>query len=59
MRLGMALLEYERLGESRRDAFAAAVEACVDAYLRHVELEEREVLPMAQRLPIGLGPAAR
>jgi hemerythrin-like domain-containing protein len=50
MRLGMALLEYEQLGESRRDAFAAAVEAYVDAYLRHMELEEREVLPLAQKL---------
>ncbi len=50
MRLAMALLEYEQLGDSRRDAFAAAVEAYVDAYLRHMELEEREVLPMAQRL---------
>ena len=50
MRLEMALLEYEQLGESRRDAFAAAVEAYVDAYLRHMELEEREVLPMARRL---------
>lgn len=50
MRLAMALLEYEQLGESRRAAFADAVEAYVDGYLRHMELEEREVLPLAERL---------
>ena len=50
MRLAMALLEYEQLGETKRDAFAEAVEAYVDAYLRHMETEEREVLPLAERL---------
>ncbi len=50
MRLAMALLEYEQLGESRRAAFADAVEDYVAAYLRHMELEEREVLPLAERL---------
>lgn len=50
MRLAMALLEYEQLGESHRAAFADAVEAYVDAYLRHMQLEEREVLPLAERL---------
>jgi hemerythrin-like domain-containing protein len=50
MRLAMALLEYEQLGESRRAAFAEAVEAYVGGYLRHMEVEEREVLPLAERL---------
>ncbi len=50
MRLAMALLEYEQLGAAHRAPFAEAVEAYVDAYLRHMELEEREVLPLAERL---------
>ncbi|MFN9775950.1 MAG: hemerythrin domain-containing protein [Burkholderiales bacterium] len=50
MRLAMALLEYEQLGAAHRAPFAEAVEVYVDAYLRHMELEEREVLPLAERM---------
>lgn len=50
MRLAMALLEYEQLGAARRDAFADAVERYVDTYLRHMDAEERQVLPVAQRV---------
>ncbi|MFZ4758522.1 MAG: hemerythrin domain-containing protein [Burkholderiaceae bacterium] len=53
-RLAMALLEYEQLGDARRGAFVEQVERYVDGYLRHMEIEEREVLPLAERL---LGPA--
>jgi len=49
-RLAMALIEYEQLGDARRDAFADAVERYVDGYLRHMEVEEREVLPLAARV---------
>lgn len=48
--LAMALLEYEQLGTARRDAFADAVERYVDAYLRHMDVEERQVLPQAQQV---------
>ncbi|QPF75928.1 hemerythrin domain-containing protein [Roseateles sp. DAIF2] len=48
-----ALLAYELLGEPRRQAFEAAALRYVDAYLEHMGLEEREVLPLALRL---LGP---
>jgi hemerythrin-like domain-containing protein len=54
MRLAMSLLEYEQLGDPRRAAFAEAVERYVDGYLRHMEVEEREVLPLAER---ALAPA--
>lgn len=50
MRLAMSLLEYEQLGAAHRAPFAEAVEVYVDAHLRHMELEEREVLPLAERL---------
>jgi hemerythrin-like domain-containing protein len=49
MRLAMALLEYEQLGDPRRAAFAEAVERYVDGYLRHMEIEEREILPLAEK----------
>ncbi|MFM1988863.1 MAG: hypothetical protein RJA99_1820 [Pseudomonadota bacterium] len=48
LRLAMALIEVEQLGEPRLPAFADAVERYVDAYLRHMETEEREVLPFAE-----------
>jgi hemerythrin-like domain-containing protein len=49
-RLAMALIEYEQLGAARLDAFADAVERYVDGYLRHMDVEEREVLPLASRV---------
>lgn len=48
--LGHALLAFEVLGESRREAFEAAAERYVDFYLDHMAIEERELLPAAQRV---------
>jgi len=44
-----ALLAFEVLGEPRRDAFDRAAKAYVESYLRHMAVEENEVLPAAQR----------
>ena len=44
-----ALLAFEVLGEPRRAAFERAVEGYVEFYLRHMALEESEILPAAQR----------
>jgi hemerythrin-like domain-containing protein len=45
-----ALLAFEVMGESRRDAFEQAVDRYVTAYLEHMAVEESQVLPAAQRL---------
>ncbi|RZL96212.1 MAG: hemerythrin domain-containing protein [Variovorax sp.] len=45
-----ALLGFEMLGESRRHAFEQAIERYVDFYLAHMALEEREILPLAERV---------
>jgi hemerythrin-like domain-containing protein len=45
-----ALLAFEMLGESRRDAFESAVERYIEFYLAHMSLEEREILPLAERV---------
>lgn len=45
-----ALLAFEMLGESRREAFETAIERYVDFYLAHMALEEREILPLAERV---------
>jgi hemerythrin-like domain-containing protein len=45
-----ALLAFEMMGESRREAFESAVERYVDFYLAHMALEEREILPLAERV---------
>jgi hemerythrin-like domain-containing protein len=42
-----ALLAYEVLGASRRQAFVDALERYVDSYLAHMGTEESEVLPAA------------
>ena len=44
-----ALLGYELLGEPRREAFESAAHNYVKAYLEHMAIEEREILPAAQR----------
>lgn len=41
------LLAFEQLGESRRTAFADALNAFVEGYVHHMQLEETEVLPAA------------
>jgi len=45
-----ALLAFEMLGEPRRGAFESAVDEYVDFYLSHMALEEREILPLAERV---------
>lgn len=45
-----ALLAYEVMGEPRRADFEAAAERYVGFYLDHMAIEERELLPAAQRL---------
>ncbi|MEJ8850697.1 hemerythrin domain-containing protein [Variovorax rhizosphaerae] len=45
-----ALLAFEMMGESRREAFETAVERYVDFYLAHMAMEEREILPLAERV---------
>ena len=45
-----ALLGFEMLGEPRRLAFEEAARRYVDFYLAHMALEEREILPLAERV---------
>ncbi|MDP9898707.1 hemerythrin domain-containing protein [Variovorax ginsengisoli] len=45
-----ALLAFEMMGESRREAFEQTVGEYVDFYLGHMALEEREILPLAERV---------
>ncbi len=44
-----ALLAFEVLGEPRRDIFEQAVQHYTRQYLEHMAVEEREVMPAAQR----------
>ncbi|GAB4038224.1 MAG: hypothetical protein Fur0014_06780 [Rubrivivax sp.] len=45
-----ALLAFEVMGPSRRDAFEAAVQRYIGFYLEHMALEEEHVLPAARRV---------
>ncbi len=45
-----ALLAFEMLGEPRREAFETAMGQYVDFYLEHMAMEEREILPLAERV---------
>lgn len=45
-----ALLAYEVVGESRRVEFEDKLARYVDFYLSHMAKEEREILPLAERL---------
>ncbi len=45
-----SLLAFEMIGEPRRAAFEQAAQRYVQGYLRHMEVEEREVLPLALQL---------
>ena len=45
-----ALLAFEMLGEARRLAFEQAVERYVEFYLAHMASEEREILPLAEKV---------
>lgn len=44
------LLDFEMMGEPRRLHFESAVERYTDFYLEHMALEERETLPLADRV---------
>lgn len=44
------LLEFEMMGEPRREAFEEATRRYVDFYLEHMAVEEREILPLAERV---------
>jgi hemerythrin-like domain-containing protein len=44
------LLAFEMMGEPRRMAFERAAQNYVDFYLRHMALEETQVLPLAERV---------
>lgn len=44
------LLAWELLGDSRRAAFQEAARRYVDFYLAHMRTEEKELLPVAQKL---------
>jgi hemerythrin-like domain-containing protein len=46
--LGHELLAWEVLGNSRRAAFEQSARRYVDAYLRHMALEESAILPAAR-----------
>ena len=45
-----ALLAFDVMGEPRREAFERAAQNYVDFYLAHMALEEREILPLAERV---------
>jgi hemerythrin-like domain-containing protein len=45
-----ALLAFEMLGEPRREAFEQAAEQYTGFYLAHMALEEKEILPLAERV---------
>ena len=45
-----ALLGFEMLGEKRRLAFETAAQRYVDFYLGHMAMEEREILPLAEKM---------
>ncbi|MEP7295278.1 MAG: hemerythrin domain-containing protein [Burkholderiales bacterium] len=45
-----ALLGFEMLGDARRAAFEQAAQRYVDFYLAHMGIEEREILPLAERV---------
>ena len=45
-----ALLEFEMMGDSRRSIFEEAAARYVDFYLDHMAMEEKVVLPLAERV---------
>ena len=45
-----ALTSYEMLGDSQRQPFETSARRYADFYLAHMALEEREVLPLAERV---------
>lgn len=47
--LAHALLAWEVLGEPRRAAFEQALDAYVQAYLKHMAIEESQIIPAARQ----------
>jgi len=45
-----ALIAFEMMGEARRAAFEDKAEHYVKSYLQHMEVEEREILPLCLQL---------
>lgn len=45
-----SLLAFEMLGEPRRELFEKAAQRYVNFYLSHMALEEREILPLAEKV---------
>ena len=45
-----ALLGFEMMGNSRREPFEQAMKRYVDFYLDHMGVEEKEVLPLAEKV---------
>jgi hemerythrin-like domain-containing protein len=45
-----ALLAFEMMGEPRREAFEHATQRYIDFYLEHMNIEESEILPLAERV---------
>jgi hemerythrin-like domain-containing protein len=48
LELEHALLAFELLGPARRGPFEQALQRYVDSYLTHIQVEEAEVLPLAE-----------
>jgi len=48
-----ALLGFEVVGEPRREAFERAAKRYADFYLAHMAMEEKEILPAAERVLTG------
>jgi hemerythrin-like domain-containing protein len=44
-----ALLGFEMMGEPRREAFEQAVQEYADFYFQHMSLEEKQILPLAEK----------
>ena len=45
-----ALLAFEMMGESRRALFEQSMQRYADFYLDHMAVEEREILPLAEKV---------
>lgn len=50
LELEHALLAYEVMGTTPREAFEAALQRYVDTYLNHIQIEETAILPLAERV---------
>jgi hemerythrin-like domain-containing protein len=45
-----ALLGFEMMGESRRKVFEDAAQQYADFYFQHMSLEEKQIMPLAEKL---------